>query len=93
MEANDGTCCTQFNKESGRMIQECKLRVVFNSPESTRAISEDDASSKHNPDTNSVSSFKFPPIKFVYVFPFFFGLLLLYVFLLLPLLLSFSLLC
>lgn len=44
-----------FNKESGRMIQECKLRVVFNSPESTRAISEDDASSKHNPDTNSNS--------------------------------------
>ncbi|KAJ7944688.1 Vesicle-associated protein 2-1 [Quillaja saponaria] len=44
-----------FNKESGKSIEECKLRVVYLSPSSTQGNSEDEAwrSSPQTLDTNS----------------------------------------
>ncbi|XP_021768034.1 vesicle-associated protein 2-1-like isoform X2 [Chenopodium quinoa] len=35
-----------FNKDSGRTIEECKLRVVYVSPNSTQGNAEDDSASK-----------------------------------------------
>lgn len=44
----------QFNKDSGRNVEECKLRVVYISPHSSPGHSED--AFKQSSDGNSVSS-------------------------------------
>ncbi|KAE9445086.1 hypothetical protein C3L33_23016, partial [Rhododendron williamsianum] len=47
-----------FTKDSGKVVEECKLRVVYLSPQAALGNSEDEASkdSKRNLDSNSVSS-------------------------------------
>lgn len=50
--------CIQFNKESGKEIEECKLKVFYMSPSSAQGNSEDEglkSSSQQSPDSNSVS--------------------------------------
>lgn len=47
----------QFNKDSGKTIEECKLRVVYVSPSSAQGNLEDEGlvSATRSPDANSVS--------------------------------------
>lgn len=52
--AIDGHFWIQFNKDSGRTVEECKLRVVYISPHSSPGQSED--AFKQSSDVNSVSS-------------------------------------
>ena len=64
---NDGHCCTQFNKDSGKMVEEYKLRVVYLSPQAARGNSEDEALTgvKGNFDNDSVSSAIFLSLSLV----------------------------
>ena len=63
---NDGHCCTQFNKDSGKTVEEYKLRVVYLSPQAARGNSEDEALTgvQGNFDNDSVSSAIFLFFKF-----------------------------
>lgn len=56
MLANGETCDVQFNKDTGKVIEECKLRVVYVNPQSGSANAEE--SFKQSSDTSMVSSFK-----------------------------------
>ncbi|KAG7952193.1 hypothetical protein I3843_12G046900 [Carya illinoinensis] len=51
-----------FNKDSGRAIEECKLKVLYISPASAHANSENQAlaGSTQSPDTNSLTTTKCP---------------------------------
>ena len=54
---NDLCLCIQFNKESAKEIEECKLKVFYISP-SAQGNSEDEglkSSTEQSPDSNSVS--------------------------------------
>lgn len=59
--ANDGWCCSQFNRESGKTIEERKLRVVYISPQAALGNVEDEAlmGFKQSPEYSSVSSVTF----------------------------------
>lgn len=54
---NNVDFCIQFNKDSGKTLEECKLRVVYLSPTSAQGNSEFDAlgSSAQSAESNSVS--------------------------------------
>lgn len=53
----DGYFCNQFNKDSGKVIEECKLRVVYTLANRNSGDGSF-ASSNENADYNSVSSIK-----------------------------------